>query len=144
MDYLARPYCWMPDNRDSTILRLMAVMLPTSQPLEMTDDYLRHLAERVEALILQEESQSEAYEMIRLVMNQGVFLNLQQPEPDDSPLQWAEAVARYNSPLEMAFQGLGLLSFPLQPQPTPDSLVELLQDQTLEEWLCSMSYRCNQ
>ncbi|NJN31587.1 MAG: hypothetical protein HC824_15060 [Synechococcales cyanobacterium RM1_1_8] len=144
MDYLDRPYCWMPNVKDSTLLRLMAVMLPTNQPLEMTDDYLRRLAERVEELILQEESQAEAYEMIISFMNQGVFLNLQQPEPDDSPAQWAEAVTRYNSPLEIYLKAEGLLTFPLQPQPTAASLGELLQDQLLEEWLSSMSYRCNQ
>ena len=139
MDYLDRPHCWIPQTQHSSTVRLGALLLPSPRPVTDLDFYLSYLSDKVTWLIQQEESQAEAQEMICGFLNTGLFTSLPQPELEEEPEQWAQHLTLDNGPLRDYLQTQTFLRFPLQTQPTPAELLETLEDQTLEEWLSSMS-----
>jgi len=139
MDYLDLPHCWIPQTDHSSTERLMGLLLPTPNPVTELDVYLNHLADKVSWFIREEESLAEAHEMICGFLNYGLFTSLPQPERQAGAEQWAQDLTLNNAPLRDYLQTQPCLRFPLQPQPTPAELIEILQDQTLEEWLSSMS-----
>lgn len=139
MDYLDRPYCWMPQSAYSSTRRLAGLLLPTAQPVTDLDLYLSQLSDKVSWMIHQEESLAEAHEMICGFLNYGLFASLPQPDFAAGVNPWARELTLNNGPLRDYLQTQTFLTFPLQGLPPQPQQLELLGEQTLEEWLSSMS-----
>jgi len=151
--YLATQTVWQPATEDSATMQVAAILVPNDlKSIQRWQHYMNLLLLRVDWLILQEESQEAAWELMRNAVRRAQLDTIQLPqtaglEPDELPgsTAWAEAMTLHNLEFQEALQAVKpldakdyLFNFP---SPTTSELEQVAQVQdviqttTLSAWL---------
>jgi len=151
--YLATQTVWQPATEDSATMQVAAILVPNDlKSIQRWQHYMNLLLLRVDWLILQEESQEAAWDLMRNAVRRAQLDAIQLPqtaglEPDELPgsTAWAEAMTLHNLEFQEALQAVKpldakdyLFNFP---SPTTSELEQVAQVQdviqttTLSAWL---------